>query len=222
MKKNYIIAIDGPSASGKSTVAYKLAKKLNIIYVDSGSFYRGITWYALKNNYSLNDSELFTKKVFNENWNFFMENNQIIFSINGFIPFKELRTKEVRESVALVAKLKSVRDFVVSNLRKCATFGSLVIEGRDIGSVVFPQTPYKFYLDADIKERALRRYNELENIGDNEKADEILKSLNKRDSIDINRINDPLIVTSDAIIIDSTDLTLDQVIEIIYNAVKNK
>ena len=221
MNKNYIIAIDGPSASGKSTVAYKLAKKLNMIYVDSGSFYRGITWYALKKNYSLEDSELFSKRIFNENWNFYLENNQVIFSVNGFRPNEELRSKEVRESVAFVAKLKSVREFVVSNLRKCKAFGSLVIEGRDIGSVVFPKTPHKFYLDADIKERAHRRYNELEKIGDNENADEVLKSLNKRDSIDINRSKDPLIIPSDAIIIDSTDLTLDEVIRIIHSKVNN-
>ena len=159
MNTNKVIAIDGPSASGKSTVARELAEKLDMLYVDSGSFYRAITWYALENDISINNPELLIKNINNSEWNFYIESNQIVFSINGFRPINELRTKEIRESVALVAKQQKIRNIIVDYLRKCIRFGSLVIEGRDIGSAVFPNTPYKFYLDADIKERAYRRYN---------------------------------------------------------------
>lgn len=221
MNTNKVIAIDGPSASGKSTVARELAEKLDMLYVDSGSFYRAITWYALENDISINNPELLIKNINNSEWNFFIESNQIVFSINGFRPIKELRTKEIRESVALVAKQQKIRNIIVDYLRKCIRFGSLVIEGRDIGSAVFPNTPYKFYLDADIKERAYRRYNQQKETGDFEKNDDVLISLNKRDSIDINRAKDPLIIPNDAIIIDSTNLTLNEVSDIIIKEVCN-
>lgn len=221
MNTNKVIAIDGPSASGKSTVARELAEKLDMLYVDSGSFYRAITWYALENDISINNPELLIKNINNSEWNFFIESNQIVFSINGFRPIKELRTKEIRESVALVAKQQKIRNIIVDYLRKCIRFGSLVIEGRDIGSAVFPNTPYKFYLDADINERAYRRYNQQKETGDFEKNDDVLISLNKRDSIDINRAKDPLIIPNDAIIIDSTNLTLNEVSDIIIKEVCN-
>mgnify|MGYP005691081295 CR=1 FL=1 len=221
MNTNKVIAIDGPSASGKSTVARELAEKLDMLYVDSGSFYRAITWYALENDISINNPELLIKNINNSEWNFYIESNQIVFSINGFRPINELRTKEIRESVALVAKQQKIRNIIVDYLRKCIRFGSLVIEGRDIGSAVFPNTPYKFYLDADIKERAYRRYNQQKETGDFEKNDDVLISLNKRDSIDINRAKDPLIIPNDAIIIDSTNLTLNEVSDIIIKEVCN-
>ena len=221
MNTNKVIAIDGPSASGKSTVARELAEKLDMLYVDSGSFYRAITWYALENDISINNPELLIKNINNSEWNFYIESNQIVFSINGFRPINELRTKEIRESVALVAKQQKIRNIIVDYLRKCIRFGSLVIEGRDIGSAVFPNTPYKFYLDADIKERAYRRYNQQKETGDFEKNDDVLISLNKRDSIDINRAKDPLIIPNDAIIIDSTNLTLNDVSDIIIKEVCN-
>ena len=221
MNTNKVIAIDGPSASGKSTVAREVAEKLDMLYVDSGSFYRAITWYALENDISINNPELLIKNINNSEWNFYIESNQIVFSINGFRPINELRTKEIRESVALVAKQQKIRNIIVDYLRKCIRFGSLVIEGRDIGSAVFPNTPYKFYLDADIKERAYRRYNQQKETGDFEKNDDVLISLNKRDSIDINRAKDPLIIPNDAIIIDSTNLTLNEVSDIIIKEVCN-
>ena len=146
MNTNKVIAIDGPSASGKSTVARELAEKLDMLYVDSGSFYRAITWYALENDISINNPELLIKNINNSEWNFYIESNQIVFSINGFRPINELRTKEIRESVALVAKQQKIRNIIVDYLRKCIRFGSLVIEGRDIGSAVFPNTPYKLSL----------------------------------------------------------------------------
>jgi len=132
----------------------------------------------------------------------------------------ELREKEVREAVALVAAIPEVRKFVVETLQSLENFGSLVMEGRDIGTVVFPDTPFKFYLDADPEERAKRRYRELVAAGENEKAEEVMKSLQQRDQIDSTRKTAPLSVAPGARVVDTTNMTLDEVIETIVKAIK--
>jgi cytidylate kinase len=152
-------------------------------------------------------------------WNFFVEDGAVVFSVDGDVPVQELREKEVRESVADVAAMPDVRKFVVENLQSLAGFGPLVMEGRDIGTAVFPDSPSKFYLDADPEERAMRRYRELLAAGEDEKAHEVLKSLEKRDKIDSTRKTDPLVVAPGARVIDSTSMTLEDVIQTVIDAV---
>lgn len=214
------IAIDGPSASGKSTVSKGVAKELDFIYADSGALYRGVTWQALRKGVDTKNAEAVAEAMHNAEWDFFVEDGAAIFSVDDAIPVQELREKNVREAVADVAAMPAVRRFVVESLRSLASFGSLVMEGRDIGTVVFPDSPYKFYLDADPEERALRRYRELVAAGENEKAHEVMESLKRRDQIDSTRKIDPLVVAPGACIIDSTSMTLEDVIRKVIETVE--
>lgn len=219
MKK--LIAIDGPSASGKSTVSKAVAAQLNLIYVDSGALYRGITWNALRKKADMENPEAIIDSMLNADWNFFVQDGAALFSIDGDIPVQELREKDVRETVAIVAAIPEVRSFVIENLQSLAHFGSLVMEGRDIGTVIFPDSPHKFYLDADPKERAMRRYRELIAAGENEKAESVMESLEKRDHLDSSRKLNPLTVAPGAHVINSTSLSVDEVIQTVIDHVEN-
>jgi cytidylate kinase len=214
------IAIDGPSASGKSTVSKGVAAELGFIYVDSGALYRGVTWHAIRKGIDTKDAAAVVACMLDAEWDFFVQDGASTFSIDGDIPVQELREKDVRESVADVAAMPEVRRFVVESLQSLENFGSLVMEGRDIGTVVFPASPYKFYLDADPEERAMRRYRELVAAGEDEKAHEVMESLKKRDKIDSTRKTDPLVVAPGARMIDSTSMTLEEVIQTVVNVVR--
>lgn len=217
-----IIAVDGPSASGKSSVSKGVAAALGFIYVDSGALYRGVTWQAIRKGVDPQDPSAVIDCMFEAEWDFFVRQGASTFSIDGDIPEQELREKDVRESVAVVAAIPEVRKFVVESLQSLVNFGSLVMEGRDIGTVVFPDSPYKFYLDADPEERAMRRYRELVSAGEDEKAHEVMESLKKRDQMDATRKVDPLVVAPGAHIINSTSMTLEEVIQTITDFVKGK
>jgi len=214
------IAIDGPSASGKSSVSKGVAAELEFIYVDSGALYRGVTWQAIRKGVDTTNAAAMAESMHNAEWNFFVQDGAAIFSVDGDIPVQELREKDVREAVADVAAIPEVRKFVVESLQSLENFGSLVMEGRDIGTVVFPDSPYKFYLDADPEERALRRYRELVAAGEDEKAHEVMDSLKKRDQIDSTRKTDPLTVAPGANVIDSTSMTLEEVIQTVIDNVQ--
>jgi cytidylate kinase len=217
--KGKVIAIDGPSASGKSSVSKGVAAALGFIYVDSGALYRGVTWQALRKGADPKDAEAVAEAMDDAEWDFFVQDGAAVFSVDGDVPVQELRGKEVREAVADVAAIPAVRRFVVDSLQSVGHFGSMVMEGRDIGSVVFPESRYKFYLDADPEERAMRRYRELVQAGESEKAEEVMASLRKRDRIDSTRRTDPLVVAPGARVIDSTSLTLEEVIQVVVDAV---
>ena len=222
MEEIRIIAIDGPSASGKSTVSKGVAKELGIIYADSGALYRGVTWQALRKGVDVQHADAVAEAMHGAEWNFFVDDGAAVFSVDGDVPVQELREKDVREAVAVVAAMPEVRKFVVESLQSLAGFGSLVMEGRDIGTVVFPDSPYKFYLDADPEERAMRRYRELVAAGEDEKAHEVMESLKRRDQIDSTRKMDPLVVAPGACIIDSTSMTLEDVIRSVIEQVERK
>jgi cytidylate kinase len=213
------IAIDGPSASGKSSVSKGVAALLGYMYVDSGALYRGITWQALRKCVDTKDSAAVLDCMYEAEWDFFIQDGAAKFSIDGDVPAQELREKDVRENVSAVAAIPEVRKFIVESLQSLANFGSLVMEGRDIGTVVFPDSPYKFYLDADPEERAMRRYRELVEAGESEKAEEVMESLKKRDKMDSTRKTDPLTVATGAHVIDSTSMTLEEVIKTVVDAV---
>ncbi len=214
------IAIDGPSASGKSSVSKGVAAALGFIYVDSGALYRGVTWQAIRKGVNVKDAAAVLECMHNTDWDFFVQEGAAVFSVDGDVPVQELREKEVREAVAHVASVPEIREFVVESLQSLINFGSLVMEGRDIGTVVFPDSPYKFYLDADPEERAMRRYRELVTAGEDEKAHEVMESLKKRDQIDATRKADPLKVAEGAQRIDSTSMTLEDVIQTVMDKVQ--
>jgi CMP/dCMP kinase len=213
------VAIDGPAASGKSTVACGAAKKLSFNYVDSGSFYRGLTWKCLRDGIDIGKSEAVLALLATARWDLSLREGQIVYSIDGDEPGEQIRSKPVQERVSEIAAIPEVRAFIVEKLRETAMFGSLVMEGRDIGTVVFPDTPHKFYLDADPVERARRRFKELENSGAYDDAKQVLHSLQRRDQKDSTRKTAPLQIALGAKVIDSTSMNADAVIDIVVRQV---
>jgi cytidylate kinase len=215
-----IIAIDGPSASGKSTVSRRVAERLGFIHVDSGSLYRGLSWYFLKERIAADDKEKMVAELKNINMFFFTADNSITFSINGIKPEAELRAPAVDENVSLVAAIPEVREWIVCQLRKMPSFGNLVVEGRDIGTAVFPEAQFKFYLDATPEERARRRFRELSSAGQRVEYDDILRSILKRDGIDSTRAVAPLKIAPGAVVIQTTKMTIAEVVDLIITRVQ--
>jgi cytidylate kinase len=219
MSKQRIIAIDGPAASGKSTVAREVAKRMNCIYVDSGALYRGVTWKMIQTGVCTKSPLLVLPALLKSKWKFEVRDGAVFFTIDGAEPGEALRGKEVREAVSDIAAIPGVRIFVVRELRKLKKLGSLAMEGRDIGSVVFPKTPYKFYLDANPEERAKRRHAELLASGETEKAQEVLESLQRRDQKDSSRKTAPLKVAVGAYVIDTSGHNIEEVTRILMDRI---
>lgn len=215
-----IVAVDGPSASGKSTVSRRAAQALGFVYVDSGAVYRGVTWKCVKEGVDVKDAQAVTNLLIRMNMELVLKDQAVGYLIDGEDPGQEIRAEPVRERVADIAAQQSVRVYIVEKLRLMTKFGSLVMEGRDIGTVVFPDTPYKYYLDADPEERARRRAAEIrqaEGAGD---VNEVLSSLRRRDQKDSSRATAPLQIALGAKIINSTGMSIDQVVDTIVSDLK--
>ncbi len=221
MSRQRIIAIDGPAASGKSTVTREVARRLNCTYVDSGSFYRGVTWKMIREGVNTKNALAVLPALLKSKWTFEVRDGEAVIAIDGEEPGEALRDKEVREAVSDVAAMPGVRKFVVSKLRKLRKFGSLAMEGRDIASVVFRKTPYKFYLDADPELRAQRRHAELIARGETEKAQEVLESLSKRDAMDSSRKTAPLKVADGAYVIDTGEYDAEGVVRVLLDRIED-
>lgn len=219
MAKQRIIAIDGPAASGKSTVAKEVARRLGCVYVDSGAFYRGVTWKMLKEGVCTKNSLKVLPVLLKSKWTFKVRERVLTFLIDGEEPGDALRSKEVTEAVSDIAAMPAVRKFVVSRLRKQKQHGSIVMEGRDIGSVVFPKTEYKFYLDASPEERAKRRHAELLAKGETEKAQEVMESLQRRDKKDSSRKTAPLRIADGAYVVDTSEYDIEGVTKIVLDRI---
>ncbi|MDA0577034.1 MAG: (d)CMP kinase [Verrucomicrobia bacterium] len=214
-----VIAIDGPAASGKSTVSRRVAKGLGYLYVDSGALYRGVTCAALAHGIPGTDTEGVLRCMAEREFAWEVADGAVTFTIDGVRPCAELRTEAVNQNVSPVAAACAVRVQVVEWLRGMLCFGSLVMEGRDIGTKVFPDTPYKFYLDANPEERARRRHGESQ---EPVSVAEVSASLQRRDTIDRRRAVDPLKVAPDAEVIDSTGMSIDDVVQHILNAIATR
>lgn len=214
-----VIAVDGPSASGKSTVARKVAAALNYLYVDSGALYRGITWNVLSQGGDPGKSGDVLDCLARMKIDIFVAEGAVRFRLGGVEPVAEIRSQRVCEGVSEVAALPEVRTAVTGWLRGMTQFGSLVMEGRDIGTVVFPAADAKFYIDASPEERARRRHAETRKDGD---LRSVMTSLENRDRKDIGRKAAPLKVAADAVVIDSTGLSVDDVVEKIIQSIKTR
>lgn len=212
MSKLVIVAIDGPSASGKSTVSKRVAQELEFTYVDSGSLYRGMTWKALRSGVDVRQPLAVVELMNRMKLEFFVDHRVVYFTVDGEDPGQQLRSEPVRESVSDVAAIPEVRTFMVNHLRDMAQFGEIVMEGRDIGTVVFPTTPFKFYLDASPEVRAQRRFNELAPVEGTKDVGVVMNSLARRDQKDSTRPTAPLQIALGARVIDSTAMTIDEVV----------
>ena len=217
---NLVIAIDGPAASGKSTVSKKIAAELNHVYVDSGSVYRGVTWCAMEHGVDVHDAEAVIEMLSQYDWEFYVNDQRMGFKIDGVYPGLAIRSDEVASNVSYIARIPEVRTFVVEKLREMKSFGSLVVEGRDIGSVVFPDSKNKFYLDADPEERARRRSSQNEGIGEENDVGKVQDALKKRDDLDSQRKVAPLQVALGAEVVNTTGMSIDEVVQFIINQIQ--
>lgn len=219
LKVYEIISLDGPSGAGKSTVAKLVAKKLGYKYLDTGAMYRAVTLFFLNKNVNIqNDNEIISAI---SDLKISFDNNNKIY-LNDVDVSEEIRSIKVVNMVSQVSSISIVRKSMVSLQRAIAENGDYVVDGRDIGSVVFPFAKYKFYIDASVEIRAKRRYEEEVQKGKDITFEEVIDSIKKRDEFDSNREDSPLVVPKDAIIIDTTNMTIDEVVQKITDVVFNK
>ena len=209
---NKIIAIDGPAGSGKGTLAKALAAKYNLINIDTGATYRCVALKSLRNNISLDESEKIIE--ISKNINIDLKQDGRVF-LDGEDVTKEIRSKEVTMIVSPISSIVEVRKNMVDIQRKIAKDNDVVMEGRDITTVVFPNAKYKFYLDANIESRAKRRFQENQEKGIDMSYEEIYDNIQKRDYNDMHKEVGALTRTEEQIYIDTTNLTVEEEVEII-------
>ena len=214
-----VIAVDGPSGAGKSSVSRIVGERLGFLHVDSGALYRIMTWQCLEAKVDTTDPVAIAAFAQQVEIECRPEAGRIAYYVKGEEPGNRIRTPEINAHASQVATVKEVRDRVTAILRGMTQYGDLVIEGRDITTAVFPDTPARFYLTASAEARARRRQKEEVEKGiANQSAEEVKKSLLARDAIDSTRQYAPLKKADGAIEIDSSDLTLEQVVETVMNA----
>lgn len=213
---NLVIAVDGPAGAGKSTIAKIIANKLNINYIDTGAMYRAITYKCLKNNIDVENAEEVVALAKSTEIDF--KDNNIY--LDKKIVNDEIRTVDVSNNVSKVSKIKEVRKLLVDVQRNIGSKSSVILDGRDIGSVVFPNADYKFYLIATPEERGTRRFKEMKNKGYDVNLDEIIKDIVDRDKMDMNRKFAPLVKAKDALEIDTTGKTIDDVVDEVVSKIK--
>lgn len=204
-----IVAIDGPAGSGKGTIASILSKKLNLVNIDTGATYRCVALKALKNNLNVEDKSQIIKLSGNIDIKFDLNNNVYL---DGEDVTKEIRSKEVTEIVSPISSIVEVRKNMVDLQRRLGNSNNVVMEGRDITTVVFPNADYKFYLDATLEERVKRRYKEYQEKNIDMSYEEIYENIKSRDYNDSHKEVGSLTRTDDQFYIDSTNLTIDEVV----------
>lgn len=208
MRKNLVVAIDGYSSCGKSTLAKALAKKLGFIYIDSGAMYRAITLYFLRNNIDLENHDAIVEALQHIELNFHAKDYESHITLNGEEVSDEIRLMPVSEAVSPVSAIKEVRTEMVKQQQRMGKSKNIVMDGRDIGTAVFPDAQVKFFMTADPKIRAERRYNEMLDKGDTSiTLEEVFENIAHRDYADTTRAESPLTRAEDAIILDNTEIT---------------
>ncbi|MDX1953431.1 MAG: (d)CMP kinase [Verrucomicrobiota bacterium] len=208
MQHPIVIAIDGTSASGKSTNARMVAKALGFVYVDTGAMYRTLAWHCLKEKIDIHDPRAVVTACRKWHTSLNCVDGQVQLHVNGYFPEKEIRTAEISAAVAYVAAVPKIRDWMKKTQRECLKFGNLVMEGRDIGSNVFPETDFKFYMDACLQERSKRR-----------EAEGVQENLAARDHRDSQRAAAPLMVPLGAKIINNSGMTPQESCDIILEEI---
>ncbi len=213
----YSIAIDGPSGAGKSTIAKLLARELGFSYLDTGAMYRAITYFCLTSSCPIEDEALVVSSL--EDIDLRVSGDQIF--VNGQDVSEKVRSQEVTKHVSLIASYKEVRRFLVKKQQEIAEHSDIVLDGRDIGTVVLPEASIKFYLTASPEVRANRRFHDVKN-SSGMALEETLQDIIRRDNFDSSRKESPLRQADDAIYIDSSELTASEVVQMMMKEWKNK
>jgi len=218
MTKKLIVAIDGPAGSGKSTSAKLVARRLNYLYIDTGAMYRAVTFFALRKNLmGKNDEIIEMAKGLDIVLNFIDGETKI--TVNGENVSKEIRSFEVNSNVSEISAIKDVRKILVKKQQAIGENGGVVMEGRDIGTVVFPNAEVKIFLTAGIDERAERRALEFSAKGTQIPVEKVKENLKNRDFIDSNRETSPLTKSPEAVVVDTSNTTIEEQVELILNEV---
>lgn len=221
--RTYRIAIDGHSSSGKSTIAKSVAAVLGYKYIDTGAMYRAITYKILSGNISPDDIDGIKNLLNTTSIDFYVEDNKNFIILDGLNVENEIRNLKISEMVSEVSAIAEVRDFLVKRQKELGRGVGVVMDGRDIGTVVMPDADFKFFVTASLEIRAIRRQTELE-AKSKEKVNynQILANLKKRDEIDSSRKHSPLKIAEDAVIIDTSHLTIDEQLKKIIDIIENK
>ena len=214
--ENLVIAIDGPAGAGKSTISKLIAKNLGINYIDTGAMYRPITYKCIKEDIDVNDIQRVVDLCSRTDVDFV--DNYIY--LDGQRLNEEIRTLQVSSRVSDVAKIPQVREFLLEKQREIGKRSDVILDGRDVGTHIFPDAKYKFFLNASAQERGRRRYQELIDKGQSVALEEIIEDIKKRDYIDSTREVAPLVKADDAIEVDTTSMTIDQVVTYISDMVR--
>lgn len=214
---NFIIALDGPAGSGKSSISKRIADRFGFTHIDTGAMYRAITLEALRRKIDINNEEEYT----------FLNDTKVIYSknkvyLNGSDVSKEIRKPSVTNAVSTCCRFKCVREFLVESQRESASIGQVIMDGRDIGTVVLPNADLKIYLTASPEVRAKRRYDEIINSGGSVSYDVILEEIKIRDYKDSTREISPLKQADDAILIDTSNLNMEEVVEKISKLINER
>jgi cytidylate kinase len=215
------IAIDGHSSTGKSTIAKQIAKEFNITYIDTGAMYRCITLFAIR-NHLIESGEVKEEELIKHLPNITIKLDQELVFLNGENVSDEIRNMEVSNNVSFISQIKEVRSFLVSQQQDMGKTQSVVMDGRDIGSVVFPESPLKLFITANPKVRANRRHKELLDKNQNVSFDEVLRNLTERDRIDSTRKESPLIECDDAVKIDNSNLSNQEQMSMLYALIRSR
>jgi cytidylate kinase len=218
MKERLTIAMDGPAGSGKSTIAQRLAKKLDYLYLNSGSMYRAMTLLSLREEGASTDVSMLTKLAKSCRIDF--SDNGKVTLLNGEDVSDVLRTPEIDRAIVDIAQVPEVRHEMVKQQRRIGENGGIIVEGRDVTTVVFPDADLKFYINASVEERAKRRYAEQKAQGIETTLKQVEKEIRDRDQMDESREHSPLRAAEDAIVVDTTSMTINQAVDFVLNRVE--
>ena len=216
------VAVDGPAGAGKSSISKIVAKKLGYLYIDTGAMYRSVTWAVLHNHIDVNNQKAVEALLPELDLTMEASDDSCKVFIAGQDVTDFIRTPQVNNAVSIVASYKGVRQYLVERQRLMAEAGGVILDGRDIGSVVLPNAELKIYLTASVEARAMRRYLEVKGTVNEQTLEDIKDSVMQRDDLDKNRKESPLIQVEDAVLVDSSEMTFDETVEHILHLVQER
>ena len=216
------VAVDGPAGAGKSSISKIVAKKLGYLYIDTGAMYRSVTWAVLHNHIDVNNQKAVEALLPELELTMEASDDSCKVFIAGQDVTDFIRTPQVNNAVSIVASYKGVRQYLVERQRLMAEAGGVILDGRDIGSVVLPNAELKIYLTASVEARAMRRYLEVKGTVNEQTLEDIKDSVMQRDDMDKNRKESPLIQVEDAVLVDSSEMTFDETVEYILHLVQER
>ncbi|MBS4891884.1 (d)CMP kinase [Veillonella sp.] len=220
--KKIAIAIDGPAGAGKSSISKVVANELGYLYIDTGAMYRGVTWAVLDSHVNVNNQKDVESLLPSLDLTLEPTANACKVFVKGRDVTDLIRQQQINENVSTIASYKGVREYLVERQQAMAAVGGVILDGRDIGSVVLPKAELKIYLTASVDARAKRRWLEVQGTSNEQSLEDIKKNVESRDEMDKNRDESPLVCVEDAIVVDSSNMTFDETVEHILHLVQER